>query len=484
MKVKLIFPTLTQSEDQFYAKTFLDDAMSLFLGCGTGKANASPPLSLLMLAAVTPHDVELEFVDERIDKIDLDEDVDLVGISVVTRAAPRAYQVADEFRKRGVAVILGGIHPSVLPREAKLHADAIVIGEGEKVWPQLLDDFGRGCLREFYDGGHQTDLNSLPLARRDIVPDPDRYMSTKVVAASRGCQNSCTFCSAGLAVGKKYRTRSVRDVVDEVDSLPGKYLYFADDNLGWDVQYAKELFAALIPLKVKWIGALTVSALEDVELVDLMAKSGCLAIDLGFESLSPKVITAIKKHRTNDPDRYPQLIKRVHDRGVPIFGNFMVGFDDDDQGVFGQLIDFINETCIEDPSVNILMPYPGSSIFRQYEKEGRLLHKDWTYYDTAVGYLVYQPRQMTPEELIDGYLMVTREIHNQRAFLRRILGAGTLRGFGTLLGMQFNLRKRANVERHTPGRIRALALAKAAATRSTASSGVNGQLNGSALPQP
>jgi radical SAM superfamily enzyme YgiQ (UPF0313 family) len=256
--------------------------------------------------------------------------------------------------------------------------------------------------------------------------------------------------------------------------VPGRFVLFADDNLGWDIAYAKELLRALTPLKVKWLGGLTVSALEDIELVDLMSESGCLALDLGFESLSPRVITAIKKHQTNDPDRYPRLIKRVHSRGIPIWGNFMVGFDDDDQSVFGELIDFINDTCIENPSVNVLVPYPGSSIFRQYEKEGRLFHKDWNYYDTAVGYLVYQPRQMTPEELINGYLMVTREVHTPGAFLRRALGAGTLRSIGTLLGMQFNLRKRESVEAETPRRLRTLALGKAAATRSETSSEVNG----------
>ena len=474
MKVKLIFPSLIDGADRFYGRSFLADVLKLFLGFGLGKSNVAPPLSLLMLAAVTPRDVELQFVDERFDKIDLDEDVDLVGITAVTRAAPRAYQIADEFRKRDVAVVLGGIHPSVLPREAKSHADAVVVGEGEKVWPQILADFRRGCLRELYEGGHRADLNSLPWPRRDIVPDPDRYLSMKVVTASRGCQNSCTFCSAGLALGKRYRTRHVQDVIDEISSVPGRFVLFADDNLGWDIAYAKELLRALIPLKVKWLGGLTVSALEDIELVDLMAESGCLALDLGFESLSPRVITAIKKHQTNDPDRYPRLIERVHSRGISIWGNFMVGFDDDDQSVFGELIDFINDTCIENPSVNVLVPYPGSSIFRQYEKEGRLFHKDWNYYDTAVGYLVYQPRQMTPEELINGYLMVTREVHTPGAFLRRALGAGTLRSVGTLLGMLFNLRKRESVEAETPRRLRALALGKAAATRSETSSEVNG----------
>ena len=465
MKVKLIFPSLIDSANRSYDRTFLSETMKLFLGFGLGKSNAAPPMSLLMLAAVTPRDVEVQFVDERFDNVDLDEDVDLVGITVVTRAAPRAYQIADEFRKRDVTVVLGGIHPSVLPQEAILHADAVVIGEGEKVWPQILADFRRGRLREFYEGGHRTSLNSLPWPRREIVPDPERYLSMKVVIATRGCQNSCTFCSAGLALGKKYRTRNVRDVIDEISSVPGRFVFFADDNLGWDIAYAKELLRALTPLKVNWLGAITVSALEDIELVDLMAESGCLALDLGFESISSRVITAIKKHQTNDPDRYPLLIERIHSRGIPIFGNFMVGFDDDDQGVFGELIRFINDTCLEGPSVNVLMPYPGSSIFRQYEKERRLFHKDWTYYDTAGGYVVYQPRQMTPEELVNGYLRVTREIHTPGAFLRRVLGAGTLLSVGTLLGMQFNLQKRATVEAETPGRKRALALGKAAATR-------------------
>lgn len=456
MRVKLIFPRLTDSAGRFFANSFLSNMVRPFLGLG--KSNATPPLSLLMIAAVTPREVEVQFVDERFEEVDFDEDVDLVGITVVTRAAPRAYKIADEFRRRGIPVVLGGIHPSVLPKEASLHADAIVIGEGEKAWPQILEDSRHNNLQRFYKGGHRSDPNELPPPRRDIIAHPERYLTLKIVTATRGCENSCTFCSSGLAVGKCYRTRNVQQVAEEICSIPGRFMFFADDNLGWDIPYAKELFNALVPLNIKWSGAVTLSAIEDAELVDLMAESGCIALDLGFESISSKVLTAIKKHRTNDPSRYRELIERVHSRGIPIFGNFILGFDDDGPSVFEELVDFIKETRIEMPSVNTLVPYPGSGIFRQYEREGRLFHKDWNHYDTASGYIVYQPKQMPPEELMEGYLMVTEEIHAPGRFLQRAAGANTLLSLGTFLGLHYNLQKRSSVRAEVPKMKRALTL--------------------------
>lgn len=246
-------------------------------------------------------------------------------------------------------------------------------------------------------------------------------------------------------MGKRYRTRPVQDVVDELCSMPGGIAFFADDNLGWDIAYTKALLKALVPLKIRWFGELSLSALEDTELIELAAKSGCMALGLGFESLSPKVITAIKKNQTNNPSRYRELIRRAHSYGIPIWGFFILGFDDDDRNVFRELIDFINETCLEMPSINTLIPYPGTRIFRQFEREGRLFHKNWAYYDTAAGYVVYRLKQLTPQEFVEGYLMVTGKIHAVSATLKRLRGANTLFSIKAPPVIHFNLQSLSSI---------------------------------------
>jgi len=442
MKVNLIYPCSPDSADKHdfspIAKSLdllLRPARDLL---GLGKTNYTPPLSLLMLGAVTPPDVEVQIIDERLSEIDFHEEVDLVGITVTTRAAPRAYEISTEYRKRGVTVVVGGVHPSVLPEESSRYVDVVVVGEGEEAWPKVLADYKQGSLKRIYRGKRQNNLDELPYPRRELIRHPEDYLTLKVLAASRGCPNSCTFCAAGFAIGKQYRTRKVESVVAELSEVSGSYVAFTDDNLGWDIAYAKKLFRAIVPLNIKWIGSVTLPAVEDDELLELIAKSGCVSLCLGFESLSPRVITDIKKQRTNNPARYRELIKRVHDYGIPIIGTFIVGFDGDDKNTFGTLTDFINETCIEEPTVHVLIPYPGTRIYRQFEREGRLLCKDWKYYDTARGYVVYQPKQMTPEELVDGYLTVLQKVFSLRPAIERLVGARTLSS-ATIGSLFYNL---------------------------------------------
>ena len=442
MKVTLIYPRLVGTVDKPDADSLLTRVLRpLFL---LGQTNYTPPLSLLMLGAVTPPDVEVRIIDERLENINLDEEVDLVGITVTTRAVSRAREIAAEYRKRGVTVVVGGVHPSVMPEESLRYADVVVVGEGEEAWPRVLADYKQGDLKGVYSGEPQNDLDRLPYPRRELIRHPQNYITTKVVTTSRGCPNSCTFCAAGFAVGKRYRVRSVDSVLAEVQKVPGELLVFLDDNLGWDIEHAKQLLRALIPLRIKWFGGISFSALEDVELVNLIAESNCFALFVGFESISPRTIVEMKKQRTNNPDRYREVIKRIHDRGVMIRGNFIVGFDTDDKDVFHRLSDFVNETCIEMPVVNVLIPYPGTAIFRQYEREGRLLHKDWQLYDSAGGYVVYQPKQLTPQELIDGYFMFYDEVYSIKSITHRLKGAGTFSSssIGVLSAIHYNLKKR------------------------------------------
>jgi radical SAM superfamily enzyme YgiQ (UPF0313 family) len=439
MKVKLIYPRLVNSLATFDQNSL--SAKFLRRMFHLGQTNYTPPLSLLMLGAVTPPDVEVQIIDERLDKIDFDEEVDLVGITVTTRAVSRAREIATEYRKRGVTVVVGGIHPSVMPEESSSYADVVVVGEGEGAWPQVLADYKQGNLKQIYKGEPQNDLDKLPFPRRELIRHPEKYATTKVITTSRGCPNSCTFCAAGFAVGKRHRVRSVENVLTELYKVPGKFFFFLDDNLGWNLEHSKKLFKALIPLNIKWVGGVSLSAFEDIEFADLVAESGCIILDIGFESIRPRTIAEMKKQRTNNPSQYRELIKRLHDRGIMIKGQFIIGFDEDDNDVFQELIDFINETCIEIPTVNTLIPYPGTSIFRQYEKEGRLLHKDWDYYDTGGAPVVYSPKQMTCRELVDGYFMVTNEIYSIKSIIHRLMGAKTLSSI-TISAIIYNLHNR------------------------------------------
>jgi radical SAM superfamily enzyme YgiQ (UPF0313 family) len=266
--------------------------------------------------------------------------------------------------------------------------------------------------------------------------------------ATRGCVNNCTFCSSGAAVGKKYRTRNIDDIVAEIKSIPGRITHFMDDNLGGDISFTKELCRALIPLNIEWDSSFTVSSLEDHELLDLMEESGCFMIDVGFESISPEVITGIKKQKTNEVGRYREIIKQIHKRGITLYGNFIVGFDQDTPDTFGGLIDFIEETNIEVPFVNILMPYPGSILHSQFDREGRLLHKNWNLYDDTSSRVVYRPKLIAPEELVEGFLKVINSVHTIPGYFRRVLKAKTYENlFGTIMGLHMNIQKRKVVLR-------------------------------------
>ena len=443
MKVILIFPSVSGAIDIYTNTSIISDLIRRFTPWG--KTNHTPPIGLMMLAAVTPPDIEVEIVDERLEPIDFDAPADLVGITVVTQAAPRAYQIAGEFRRRGVKVVLGGVHPSALPREASQHADALVLGEGEGVWPELLADLRAGSLKPLYRGRPQPDLDTLPFPRRTALRHPDMYVTTKVVNATRGCPNTCTFCAAGVGLIKRYRKRGVPHVIRELEQTPGKMAIFVDDNLGWEADYTRALLQALRPLHLRWTGELSINAMEAPGMIDLAAESGCFLMSVGLESLSPRVLSSVCKDGTNQPEKFAPLIRRMQQAGMAVWVNFIIGFDEEERDTIPRVMEFIHQNNVELATIYILTPYPGAPLFKRYERQGRLLHRNWLYYESVGGTCVYTPSQMTPGQLMDEYLELIDELYSLRSVAQRLLRSPSRLTFSSLSALHLNLENRRSV---------------------------------------
>lgn len=371
-----------------------------------------PPLNLLYVAALTPKDVEVTLIDEHIDSIDFEEEVDLVGITALTATVPRAYEIADEFKKRGVKVVLGGIHPSVLPEEAIQHADSVVIGEAENLWPQLIDDFKRKRLQKFYQSTQKPSLENLPLPRRDLLQGK-KYLTKNFIQTTRGCPFDCDFCSVTKFFGKKHRFRPVGEVIKEIESLEGNFTIFADDNVVAHVKYAKELFKALIPCKKKWFSQADLSMSQDIELLRLAARSGCGAVYIGFESLSDIGLQKFRRHIN-----FKDAINKLKSYGIRIEGSFIFGFDSDDKKVFEKTLRFAQELKLDVATFHLLTPLPGTKLYEKLERENRIVVRDWSKYDLST--VVFKPRQMTAEELQEGVRWTMKKFYSLSSIAKRL----------------------------------------------------------------
>lgn len=375
-----------------------------------------PPLGLAMVAAVTPPDVEITLTDENVTAIDFQKHVDLVGITALTVTAQRAYEIADIYRARGVKVVLGGIHPSVLPEEARRHADAIVIGEAEGVWPEVIEDFRGNKLQEVYRQRERPSLVGLPIPRRDLFAKKG-YHFRNTLSITRGCPYSCAFCTVTSFFGHTYRSRPVEEVRREIESLgKSNLVIFLDDNIVGNPRFAKELFRALIPYKIKWVAQASVTIARDDELLALAAESGCLDLFIGFESISPTSLAAVGK-KINVVDDYEQAIKRIHAHGIGIHGFFIFGFDEEDESVFKRTIRFAQNMRLETAQFDYLTPYPGTAFGESMDKAGRILTKDWARYGHE---LVFEPKSMTRETMKRGHDWAWRRFYGITAIWRRL----------------------------------------------------------------
>jgi radical SAM superfamily enzyme YgiQ (UPF0313 family) len=373
------------------------------------------PLTLTTLAALVPPELQarITLIDESIDPIPERIEADLVGISCLTGTCHRAYELADRFRRRGIPVVLGGVHVTLCPEEARMHADAMIRGFAERTWPALLRDWRAGRLQPEY---HDPDppLHPWPTPRRDLQRTSG-YAVPYTVCATRGCRGGCDFCSVPAA-NQRWATRPVGDVVDEVRRLPRRLFAFNDVSLTEDRDYAMELFRALAPLKKRWGGLATARVGEDPELLEAMARAGCIYLLIGLESIHRAPLDRMGK-AWNGPERYPHLIRSLHAHGICLQGCFIFGLDDDPPSIFEDTIAAVDEWAVDIPRYALLTPYPGTRLFHRLAAEGRLLHRHWPHYDTQ--HVVFRPRCFSPEELDARFRAALRATYSTRSIARR-----------------------------------------------------------------
>ncbi len=405
-------------------------------------------VNLPLLAALTPPSHTMTIIDEFFAPDDINQDVDLVGITVMTDIALRAYKIADTYRQKAVKVVMGGIHPTVLPDEALEHADAVVVGEAEGIWPRLVSDAASGQMQRLYRAGKMTDLKGLPKPRRDLLPRIKYEGYTPIpigVETSRGCPYDCEFCSIGQTMGRQYRVRPVQEVIAEIESIDSPHLFFVDDALGLNRNVAKQLFTEMIPLRRLWLGQGTVSLAEDLELLRLMRRSGCLGLLIGFESVQKGTQNEVKKIRNLRIDFY-EAMRRFHGEGFGILGAFVFGFDYENKDVFEQTLEFVMRGRLECIELRILTPFPGTQLYERLLSEGRLFVRDWWLRGYPPDTLLFQPKGMTADELISGFARLTRQAYSFGGMIKRFFGVSpwkrTLLGCQLYAGINLSTRKR------------------------------------------
>lgn len=372
-----------------------------------------------MLAALTPADVEVSIEDENVQEINFQDRPDLVAISIMTPLANRGYAIADRFRQMSIPVVMGGFHATWMAEEAGQHADAVVLGEAEKVWPRVLEDFKKGALQRFYKASDLAVLKGLPLPRRDLLKKGG-YFFINTMQISRGCPFHCDFCSVTAFYGHTYRLRPLEEVRREVELLRqgNEFIFFVDDNIIGNPVYAMDLFSLLKDFRVKWLSHASLNIAENDTLLKKAAESGCYGLFIGFESLSQKTLQSYHK-TSNQVHRYRDLIRKIHDQGIGIEGSFILGSDDDDDSSFRQVLDFCEENKIDAAVFAILTPYPGTRIYEQYVQENRILSRDWDLYD--MGHVVFRPKRMTVEQLQEGHDWTNRRFYSYPSMFKRFL---------------------------------------------------------------
>src|SRR5262245_6866155 len=383
-----------------------------------GKHVLTPTLALTSFAGATPAHWEVVYWDENLlqGPPPARPFPQVVGITVHLTFARRAYELAAWYRQRGAKVILGGLHVLSCPDEAAPHADALALGDGVQLWPAILRDFEAGCLRPVYQADYRRPYRDDPPPRRAILPRRG-FLTTTSLIATRGCHNRCDFCYLSTdGLHMPYLVRDVEQVAAEFAADDQPYAVFIDNNLGSKPAYLRQLCRALRPLEKIWSAAVTIDVTDDPSLVREMALAGCTGVFVGFESLDDTNLADSHKKTPRTAD-YARRVRILHDNGIQVNGGFVLGFDHDGPEVFARTAQWIEENRLECATFHILTPYPGTPLFRQMEAEGRLLHRDWSKYDTA--HVVFRPKHMTPDELALGYDWLYRRLFSSASIWRR-----------------------------------------------------------------
>jgi radical SAM superfamily enzyme YgiQ (UPF0313 family) len=437
MKISLIYPRMNY--EIFAEYYYLPKLMSF----GNSKFRCSPllmmPGALPTLAALTPPGFDIQLVDENVEEVDFDSPVDIVGLSVISVAAERAYRIADKFRARGVYVVLGGVHPTFAADEAAQHADTVIVGEAEATWPQFLHDYRQGRAQPLYRCESKPDLQNTVIPRWDLIKHQN-YLSHSI-QTTRGCAFDCSFCTVKAMLGRP-RFKPVENVIREIEALRKQfwrpwpmYISFADDNIVASPARAKRLFRALIPQKIRWWSQASVTIAQDDELLDLAQQSGCDALLIGFESISQGALAEANKGKVNQADRFRRVIDKLQSRGITLYPSFVFGFDDDDPSVFERTCDFLQAAGVEYPLFSILAPAVGTRLMDRLRDEGRLL--DFAWEDLTCYEVCFQPSQMTVQQLYDGFRESIFRMYTEEAIFDRLETAYAKGGTQTPQGHRF-----------------------------------------------
>lgn len=382
-------------------------------------ADALEPLIFGILAKLTPPDVELALYDDRIEPIPFDEPTDLVALTVETFTAKRAYQIAAQFRKRGVPVVMGGYHPTLLPDEASQYADAIVIGDAENIWRQIVADARASTLQRVYQSVPNLAVEGVS-PQRSIFKSK-RYGALRIVQFGRGCRFACDFCSIHAFYGRSTPRRCMEDVLTELDELRGQYVFFADDNLFTDKEQAELLFRALKQFKIHWACQISLDIVQSPRLLDLMGESGCVGALIGFESLDEANLIQMKKKWNTKQGDYTHALAQIYERGIMAFGSFVFGYDHDTTDAFDRTLDFALESKMALAQFNSLIPIPATPLYARLKEEQRLLFERWWLDDNyRYGKTIFSPKNMTPDELCDGIIRLRYEFNTYGAIAQRM----------------------------------------------------------------
>lgn len=381
------------------------------------KTRMSPSLGLLTLANLTPEKHEVIIENENVEVIDFNEPVDLVAITVTVDVMNRAAEISKEFKKRGVKVIAGGIHITADPDGTANSFDAIIIGMAERVWGRVLEDIKNNSIKKIYYDMENISGKEIVSPKYEIINNK-KYLYTNIISTSRGCPFQCDFCYNSCTNSlKTYINRPIEDVIKDIKTLKTKHIMFIDDNFIGNPTWTKEFLNEIKHLKLKWNAAVTSNIVDMPQLLDEMKEAGCQSLFIGFESINSKSIESVNKVQ-NSVSRYEKLVDEIHKRGIMINASFVFGLDEDDAAIFKNTLDWIVKNKIETVTSHIMTPYPGTKLYSSLLKENRITDYNLSKYNTS--HVVYKPKNMTPEELYNGYLWIYKEVYTFKNIMRKL----------------------------------------------------------------